>query len=88
MTSQLPFPEEVISKIKAFSAKTHPTASMMRERIQLHGDFINEHPHREALYNMVPGAREHFYYRLAALSVRGWGGDAFNPHYYPRPNRS
>ena len=36
MTSQLPFPEEVISKIKLFCAKTHPTAEGFFHYFELH----------------------------------------------------
>ena len=88
MTRQFPFPEEVISKIRAFSAKAHPTALMIKERIEEYDEFLSKHPQLEAFYKMVPGAREHFYYRFAALTDRGWAGDFFQKHYYPRPNSS
>ena len=40
MTSQLPFPEEVRSKIRCFVAPVHPTATMIKEEREKYYEMI------------------------------------------------
>ena len=60
MTTQLALPEELISKIKCFTAKAHPTAIIMREQIQYYNEFLDFFDGR--FVEMFPDARENFRY--------------------------